>query len=143
MKFSISTCSILIGAILGAAPSCFAQQSSASSTAPSASTTAPASSGTPANASSMPAATPATTQAPPASADKSAPSAELVNRAKSVGMHPETHHGQTVFCHEDASLGSRFTTKKCYNENELDAYITQREAAKSVIQQTLTGASSR
>jgi hypothetical protein len=154
VKFS--TYSILVGGILGVALPCYAQQPSASSTAPAASTAAPAStapaaapastaapssSGTPTDASSAP----ATAQSPPAGAgaDKSEPSAETIKRAKSVGLRPEEHRGQTLFCWEDASTGSRFTTKKCTDETGLDAIIAQREVAKSNFRQTMTGTSTK
>jgi hypothetical protein len=68
----------------------------------------------------------------PPAADKAkaptAPSAETLKRAKAVGLRPEVRKSGTVYCWEDASTGTRFTTKKCVDENQLDDMIAQREA---------------
>jgi hypothetical protein len=124
-----STFPLLIAAMLGAAVPTIAQQTSSQAPASSA---APSSSSAPASSSS---------DAQPAAA-KSGPSDETLKRAKSAGLKPETHNGKTMFCWEDASIGSRFTTKKCTDEAGLDDIITQREAAKSNMRQSMTGTSS-
>ena len=80
------------------------------------------------------AATPVEPAAPaadkPPAADKApaAPSAETLKRAKAVGLRPEVRKSGTVYCWEDATVGTRFTTKKCIDENQLDDMIAQREA---------------
>jgi hypothetical protein len=83
--------------------------------------------------------TAAATPAPPAAADKSEPSADDIKKAKSFGMHAETRRGQTVYCWEDTSLGSRFPDKKCIGANDLNSYIVQREATQQEMRQLKTG----
>jgi hypothetical protein len=82
---------------------------------------------------------PASSPAPAASAD------EDLKKAKANGLHAETRKGATVYCYEDATIGTRFTTKKCVNGGaQLDALIAQRQAAKdSNLQRPMTGTGSR
>jgi hypothetical protein len=40
-----------------------------------------------------------------------------------AGYHPETKNGKTVFCQETANLGTRFPTKKCLNEQQLNGVL--------------------
>jgi hypothetical protein len=130
-------------ALTAALPS-FAQQSSTPAPQPAtAPNAASAPSATPAETPPTPAASSATTATtqPPAGADKTGPSAETIKRAKGAGLHPETHHGQTMFCWEDSSIGTRFTTKKCTDENGLDAILVQREAEQQNLRQLKTGTS--
>jgi hypothetical protein len=47
-----------------------------------------------------------------------------------------------MFCWEDASLGSRFTTKKCTDEAGVSAMLTTREQESQEIRQLKTGTSS-
>jgi hypothetical protein len=62
------------------------------------------------------------------------PSPETLQKAKSVGMRPEVRKGITVYCWEDADLGTRFKTKKCVNEDGLEDTIRQREAQLQQLQ---------
>jgi pyocin large subunit-like protein len=131
VKFSTSC--FVIGAFLSLALPCLAQQES--------SPTPPASAPKSDASASAPTAAQTAAQTPAPSADQSAPSADMLKRAKSVGMHPETHGGKTQYCWEDASLGSRFATKKCTDEAGLDAVIAQREATKQTLRQSMSGTS--
>jgi hypothetical protein len=76
----------------------------------------------------------ATVVADPPQADKAAdsappsPSPETIKKARDAGLKPETRKGQTVFCWEDADIGTRFKTKKCVDETQLSAVIEQRQA---------------
>jgi hypothetical protein len=89
-------------------------------------------------AASLCAQTPAESTPPPANPAPNAvviapatpppPSADTIKRAKAVGMHPEVHKGVTVYCWEDATIGTRFTTKKCVGEDQLNDILEQREA---------------
>lgn len=136
VKFSTS--SILICAALSAALPCAAQQSSGTTPAPAApAASAPASDA----AATAPAAAPTAAQTPASSADQGAPSADLIKRAKGVGMRPETRGGKTVFCWEDSNTGTRFPTKKCTDEAGVEAMIAQRESAKQTMRQTMSGTS--
>jgi hypothetical protein len=106
MKHSAIRLVVLIGALLGiAAPIC-AQQPPAPEPAP-----------------------PAAAAAPPG------PSAELLKRAKSVGMRPETRNGAAVYCWEDADTGSRFKTKKCVDQSRLEDMVQRRELQQDQLRQ--------
>lgn len=43
----------------------------------------------------------------------------VAKRAKEAGWRPEAHKGETVYCREDATVGSRFSTRRCVNETQL------------------------
>jgi hypothetical protein len=73
--------------------------------------------------------TPAAGNTPAPSA--SGPSPELVKRARSVGLTPETSHGVTRFCKKDVPVGTRFPTKSCYDEEGLTTLIDQLEYQKN------------
>jgi hypothetical protein len=94
----------------------------------------------PASSTSTPTST-ATTPAAPANA---APSEETLKKAKAAGLHAETRKGATVWCYEDANLGTRFTTKKCVDGSQLDALIAQRQAVRdNAMQRPMTGTGSK
>ena len=76
--------------------------------------------------------------APPASASTpaagtSGPSAETLKKAKENGLKPEVRKGATVYCWEDANVGSPFKTKKCVGESQLDDLIAQRQAQRDAL----------
>jgi hypothetical protein len=143
-----STCFVWVSLTLAAALPSFAQQSSTAQ--PSSTTPAAAPSSTSAETPAAPAAasatsataTSATTQVP-ASASKTGPSADLIKRAKNAGIHTEQRHGQTYFCWEDASTGSRFVDKKCTDEAGVMAMLTTREQEAQEIRQLKTGTGSK
>jgi hypothetical protein len=100
---------------------------------------APASS--PAPTASTPATPPVSTPAAAAASttDESGPSPATLKRARNLGLKPEWHNGQMMFCWEDASIGSRITTKKCTDETGLADILAQREAVKALMRQSATG----
>ncbi len=59
-----------------------------------------------------------------------APSPETLKKARDAGLKPEVHKGTTVYCWEDAEIGTHFKTKKCVNDTQLAQVIEQRQAAK-------------
>jgi hypothetical protein len=72
------------------------------------------------------------------------PSDETLKKAKAAGLHAENRKGTTVYCYEDATIGTRFTTKKCVDGSQLDALIAQRHAVRdAAMQGPMTGTSSR
>lgn len=75
--------------------------------------------------------TPAAGNTPASSASGGGPSPELVKRARSVGLTPETSHGVTRFCKKDVPVGTRFPTKSCYDEDGLTTLIEQLEYQKN------------
>jgi len=50
---------------------------------------------------------------------------DLLKMAASVGYFPRTRAGVAVFCRTDSDVGTRFTTEKCINEDQL-AEVVQR-----------------
>lgn len=74
---------------------------------------------------------------PPADSSPPGPSAETLRRAKSVGLRPEKRKNGTVYCWEDATTGTRFTTKKCVDEDQLSDMIAQREAQQDKMKRSV------
>jgi hypothetical protein len=71
-----------------------------------------------------PTATPAAVPAAsPAPAAPTAPSADTLKKARMAGYHPETKNGTTMYCQETANIGTRFPTKKCLNEQQLNGVL--------------------
>jgi hypothetical protein len=122
---------LLIGAMLAAALPAYSQQSSA----PPANTSA-----------STPAQTSTTASATQTTASDSAPakpSDATVKKAKSMGLHAEVHNGATQYCWEDANLGTRFPTKKCVGEDQLNDLVAQRQATQDNMRRTVTNAGAK
>jgi hypothetical protein len=66
------------------------------------------------------------------------PSPETLKKAKQLGMRPEVEkNGTTLYCWEDATTGTRFKTKKCIDEGQLDAAIEQRQLARDQAKKAL------
>jgi hypothetical protein len=81
---------------------------------------------------------PAASAAAPATNPPTGPSAETLKKAKQVGMRPEVEkNGTTLYCWEDATTGTRFKTKKCIDEGQLDAVIEQRQLARDQTKKAL------
>jgi hypothetical protein len=129
----------LLSLVLMAVAPCMAQAPPAapntapapSSSAPAASPSAPTASGTsaPGNA---PAAAPSST----ANASDE-PSPDLIKQARREGYKPEKQkNGETLFCYKDASLGTRFETKKCVKPDELKMVIAARQDQRNLLNQT-------
>jgi hypothetical protein len=72
---------------------------------------------------STPAAAPTQPAASPAPAAPAGPSAETLKKARMAGYRPETKNGTTMYCQETANLGTRFPTKKCLNEQQLNGVV--------------------
>ncbi|MGO9991593.1 MAG: hypothetical protein ACLPTF_03630 [Steroidobacteraceae bacterium] len=70
------------------------------------------------------AAAPTATQAAAAPAGASA---ETIKKARQAGYHQEVRKGVTLFCHEDATIGTHFTSKKCVDESGLAAVLDLRQ----------------
>jgi hypothetical protein len=138
--------------ILAVTAPCGAQTSNAG--APAASTDASATAGTPPPAtSSSAAAAPsasadATAGAKPASSASGAsnePSPELVKEARREGFKPKKRNGETQFCYTDKSTGTHFETEKCYNQQQMEQVVQQRQDQRDQLHQqtACTGCKSR
>ena len=123
---------LLIGAMLAAALPAYSQQSSA----PPANTSAAA-----ASAATAPAAAPAQTSTSDSAPAK--PSDATVKKAKSMGLHAEVHNGATQYCWEDSNIGTRFPTKKCVGEDQLNDLVAQRQATQDNMRRTVTNAGAK
>lgn len=68
----------------------------------------------------------------PTSSDTAAasPSPETIKKARDAGLKSEVRKGVTIFCWEDADIGTRFKTKKCVDETRLAELIEQRQAQR-------------
>ena len=109
-----------------------------------ASTPAPAATPPAAAATSAAQAPASTPQAPPSNSAPAAPSDETLKKARAAGLRAETRKGATVYCYEDANIGTRFTTKKCVDASQLDALIVQRRATRdAALQGPMQGTSSK
>ena len=77
-----------------------------------------------------PAKAPTSAAAPPADKAPAGPSADTLKKARAGGLKPEVRNGVTVFCWEDADIGTRFKTKKCVNEDQLAQILEIRQAQR-------------
>ena len=48
---------------------------------------------------------------------------DLIKKAASVGYFPRTRGGVAVYCRTDSDIGTRFTTEKCINEDQLSEVV--------------------
>ncbi len=94
----------------------------------------------PTSASATPAAASAAAPPPTTDAKPAGPSPELVKKAQSLGLNPETRGSHTVYCWEEATIGSRFKDKHCVAESQLDAMVEKRAALQQQIRQGNCGA---
>ena len=125
-----------MGMMLAAALPVYSQQSTSS--APPANTPPPAAaSEATTTATAAPAQTTASDSAP------AKPSEETVKKAKSLGLRPEVSKGVTRYCVEDANTGTRFPTKKCWSEIQLDDAIAQRQAMQDDMRRMMTSSGSK
>jgi hypothetical protein len=62
------------------------------------------------------------------------PPADLVKQAREAGFKPEVRNGVTVFCWNDADIGSRLSTKKCVREAQLRVILDRRQAQRDALQ---------
>jgi hypothetical protein len=73
--------------------------------------------------SAAPTAAPTEPAASPTPAAPAGPSAETIKKARMAGYHPETKKGITLYCLETANIGTRFPTKKCLDEQQLNGVL--------------------
>ena len=59
----------------------------------------------------------------------------VVKKATQSGWRPEVQNGNTVYCRNDAEVGSRFTKRRCVNETQLAVLIEQAEFDKDQLKQ--------
>jgi hypothetical protein len=81
--------------------------------------------------------TPATSK-PPADSKDATPAADVMKKARDAGLKPEVRNGVTLFCWNDADMGSRIPSKKCVNEAQLQIMLDRRQAQRDQMQQVAT-----
>ena len=84
---------------------------------------------------SAPTATPTPPAASPAPAAPAGPSADTLKKARVAGYHPETKNGTTMYCQETANLGTRFPTKKCLDESQLQSVMDVHDSQADSLRQ--------
>jgi hypothetical protein len=134
---------LLIGTIIGMAAPAYAQQTQDAAKAPvaapapsaPATTTAPAAAPAP-SATAAPATT-AATAAPvvvvhtsTVAATPDVPSADILKKARNAGLHTKVKQGVVYYCKTETDMGSRFTSERCYDENQLAQFLIQQQAAR-------------
>ena len=67
--------------------------------------------------------------------------ATIVKKATQSGWRPEVKNGNTVYCRNDAEVGSRFTTRRCVSEMQLANLLEQAEFDKDQLKQRGCGGS--
>jgi hypothetical protein len=67
--------------------------------------------------------------------------AALAKRAKEAGWRPEVRSGVTVYCRQDAVVGSRFTQKRCAAESQLAGILERQEYEREQLKQRGCGGS--
>jgi hypothetical protein len=123
---------LLIGTIIGIAAPVYAQQAQDATKA-----TAPAAAPAPATT-AAPAATPALASAAAPSGAKTStlaatpdvPSADMLKKARNAGLHTKVKQGVVYYCKTEADMGSRFTSERCYDENQLSQFLITQQAAR-------------
>jgi len=58
-----------------------------------------------------------------------------IKKAKQTGWRAEVQNGNTVYCRNDAEVGSRFATRRCVGETQLANLMEQAEFDKDQLKQ--------
>jgi len=67
------------------------------------------------------------------------PDPDTLKKAKNAGFHPEvTKAGATVYCREDAEVGSRFKKKRCVDADGLHAYLDENQVMQDQLHRGMT-----
>jgi hypothetical protein len=121
--------SFVASLILAAAIPCGAQTPNPATPAASTDASATASASQPAASSAANAATAAAGSNPATAASNASgePSPELLKEARREGFKPKKRNGETQFCYTDKSTGTHFETEKCYNQQQMEQVVQQRQ----------------
>jgi hypothetical protein len=68
-----------------------------------------------------------------ASGTTTGPTPEALRKAKDFGFHAELFSGQTFFCREDATVGTRIKNKRCIDASQFEDYAVQLQIARDTI----------
>lgn len=64
------------------------------------------------------------------------PSPATLKLARQAGLRTQVRNGVTLFCWEDANIGTRFKTTKCVNESRLAEVLEQRQTLRDQLQKS-------
>jgi hypothetical protein len=121
---------VLIGAIVAAASTSRSQEAPNATAASDADDTAAliAKANAAAAANAKAAGSPSTAPKP-----KNEPTADARRKALQYGFHAEIYSGKTMFCRDDATLGTRLASKKCMDASQFEDYGVQLQIARDLI----------
>jgi hypothetical protein len=71
--------------------------------------------------------------APAVTAAKKEPSAAARKKAREYGFHAEVYDGKTMFCRDDATLGTRIESKRCMNSEDFEDYGRMLQIARDTM----------
>jgi hypothetical protein len=129
ITYAIKFRSLVLISMLAIAGAASAQQSSS---------TTPATPATPAAQAPAAAATPASAT----SAQPAGPSADVIKEARRAGYRMKTSHGNYYFCKQDADIGTRLTTEKCMDADQLALTLERQQMDKDQIKAVGVGGTS-
>jgi hypothetical protein len=69
-----------------------------------------------------------------APATKEMPSPQAQKKAREYGFHAEVYNGKTMFCRDDATLGTRLASKRCMDALSFEDYAVQLKIARDLMQ---------
>jgi hypothetical protein len=75
----------------------------------------------------------ATAPAQPATPVEASPAAR--KKARNYGFHTEIYNGKTMFCRDDATLGTRLVSKRCMDADQCEDYAVQLQIARDLMKQ--------
>jgi hypothetical protein len=78
----------------------------------------------------------ATAPAQPATPVEPSPAAS--KKARNYGFHAEIYDGKTMFCRDDATLGTRLASKRCMDADQFEDYAVQLQIARDLMKQKAT-----
>jgi hypothetical protein len=125
-SFAVMTVTPCLAQPPATGPASTAAPAPSNSSTPSAAASGNGSQSSPGQSSSS-TASPAAAASSSAANASSEPSPDLVKKARAEGFKPEKQkNGDTMFCYKDASLGTRFESKKCVTADQVQVVIDAR-----------------
>ena len=64
---------------------------------------------------------------------KKEPSPEARRKAREYGFHAEIYDGKTMFCRDDATLGTRIPAKRCMDSDDFEDYGRMMQLARDLM----------
>jgi hypothetical protein len=59
----------------------------------------------------------------------------VLKEARREGFKPKKRDGVTKYCYTDATLGTRFETEKCYDQQHMEMLVQQRQDQRNQLSQ--------